>query len=90
MVDANFLASSTVMYEEGVVKEYFSQKEKPVPDHVVPIIGWGVDEDTNTKYWIVRNSYGEDFGKQGDMWVERGVNALQIEEHVIGYDVEVV
>ena len=27
-------------------------------NHSVVIIGWGKDKKTNTKYWIVRNSYG--------------------------------
>ena len=31
-------------------------------NHSVVISGWGVDPKTNTKYWIVRNSYGEKWG----------------------------
>lgn len=27
-------------------------------NHSVVITGWGVDPKTNTKYWVVRNSYG--------------------------------
>ena len=27
-------------------------------NHSVVIIGWGKDEKTDTRYWIVRNSYG--------------------------------
>jgi C1A family cysteine protease len=27
-------------------------------NHSVVIVGWGKDKKTNTKYWIVRNSYG--------------------------------
>lgn len=26
--------------------------------HATTIIGWGVDPNDKTKYWIVRNSYG--------------------------------
>ncbi len=27
-------------------------------DHVIVIAGWGVDEATQTEYWVGRNSYG--------------------------------
>ena len=27
-------------------------------NHCVLAIGWGVDEKTGMKYWIIRNSYG--------------------------------
>lgn len=32
-------------------------------NHSVQVIGWGVDERTNGKYWIVRNSYGGNWGE---------------------------
>lgn len=31
-------------------------------NHSVVIVGWGVDKKTDTKYWIVRNSYGPKWG----------------------------
>jgi cathepsin X len=27
--------------------------------HAVSIVGWGLDEVTSQKYWVVRNSWGE-------------------------------
>ena len=47
-------------------------------NHSVVITGWGVDEKTGTKYWIVRNSYGKRWGMNGDFLVRRGENDFGI------------
>lgn len=56
-------------------------------NHSVVILGWGVDEKTGTKYWIVRNSYGKRWGMDGDFLVRRGENDFGIESESTGYDV---
>jgi cathepsin C len=56
-------------------------------NHSVVITGWGVDPKTGTKYWIVRNSYGDKWGMKGDFWVRRGENDFGIESETTGYDV---
>jgi len=48
-------------------------------NHSVVIIGWGVDDKTNTRYWIVRNSYGPHWGMAGDFLVKRGDNDFGME-----------
>jgi len=42
--------------------------------HSTLLIGWGIDERTNMRYWKVRNSYGPNWGQRGCFNVRRGHN----------------
>jgi len=52
------------------------------PDHGVTIVGWGVEGDT--KFWIVKNSWGEDWGENGYVRMVRGENACGVEDYPMG------
>jgi len=54
--------------------------------HSVMIVGWGFDEKTQTKYWIVRNSYAYRWGMNGDFLLRRGQNDFGIEADLISFD----
>lgn len=66
-------------YSEGIINidcyQYY-----PQPDHAVLMVGYGEDE-CGTKYWILRNSWGADWGENGYFRVLRG----EISDYNPGY-----
>ena len=65
-------ASPLLNYEGGVVSD-----PGEFVDHVVEVTGWGATEE-GSRYWVVRNSWGEYWGEMG--FVRVGFGSLQIEE----------
>eukprot|EP00996_Jenningsia_fusiforme_P001773 NODE_2634_length_1152_cov_103.295558_g2412_i0.p1 GENE.NODE_2634_length_1152_cov_103.295558_g2412_i0~~NODE_2634_length_1152_cov_103.295558_g2412_i0.p1 ORF type:complete len:323 (+),score=51.05 NODE_2634_length_1152_cov_103.295558_g2412_i0:55-1023(+) len=68
--------SDFVTYKSGVY-QHVSGSE--LGGHAVKLIGWGVTPE-GTKYWIINNSWNEDWGLHGQFWIRRGVNECGIEE----------
>lgn len=54
-----------------------------VGGHAVEMLGWGVDDKSGKKYWIIANSWGDKWGMKGYFKMVRGVNNCSIEENVI-------
>jgi len=55
-------------------------------NHSVVIVGWGHDKEANTPYWIVRNSYGPNWGMNGDFLVKRGGNDFGMEVENVAFE----
>jgi cathepsin X len=55
-VAAGVNAEPLVNYQGGIVKD--EALWRMLVNHVVSIVGWGTEEETGDKYWIVRNSWG--------------------------------
>lgn len=53
------------------------QNEFIAINHAVSVVGWGKQDDA--EYWIVRNSWGREWGYDGFFYIKAGDNLLGIE-----------
>ncbi len=70
------------LYKGGIYKESgVARKFNPYLriNHAVTLVGYGVDEETGTKFWSVKNSWGTGWGEEGYFRIIRGTNELAIE-----------
>lgn len=63
-------------YKGGVYSEVNSF---PMINHEISIVGWGVDEETSTDYWIGRNSWGTYWGEMGFFRIKMHSDNLAVE-----------
>jgi len=57
-------------------------KGETVGGHAVVIVGWGIER--SKKFWLVRNSWGTEWGDGGYFRITRGDNMCEIEANCIG------
>ncbi|MGI9277617.1 MAG: C1 family peptidase [Endozoicomonas sp.] len=60
-------------YTRGVYYEPTCSKIKL--DHAVLVIGYGTS-DSGKEYWLVKNSWGESWGQDGYIWMDRSTDNL--------------
>jgi cathepsin B len=51
--------------------------------HAIKIVGWGITENTRIRYWIIVNSWNEEYGMDGIILMKRGKNECKIESEII-------
>jgi len=63
---------SFMLYTQGVYNDTACLSGEG--DHLVAVVGYGVDAVTSGNYWILKNSWGIQWGEQGWMRLARGFN----------------
>lgn len=58
---------------------YSEEKKFPLINHEISLVGYGVDEETGTEYWIGRNSWGTYWGERGFFRIKMHEDNLAIE-----------
>lgn len=82
-VAVNFEVLSDFLHYKGGIYVHTGLEDKFNPfettNHAVLAIGYGVDSKTGMKYWIVKNSWGPDWGEDGFFRIRRGTDEVAIE-----------
>jgi len=82
--------SDFMLYKSGIyhhTKLYQNNLQATMSDfdpfemtnHAVLLVGYGVEPTTKEKYWIVQNSWGEEWGESGFFRIRRGTDECAIE-----------
>lgn len=59
-------------YTGGIFDEHAPVRSQLDTNHAIVIVGW----DDNKKSYLIKNSWGKDWGEDGYMWIEYGSNNI--------------
>lgn len=77
-----FNADSLDTYTSGII-DMTSTKCSPTGiNHAVTLVGYGYDSKTNLNYWIVKNSWGKNWGENGYFRIARGKGTCGINRYI--------
>eukprot|EP00929_Paragymnodinium_shiwhaense_P014040 TRINITY_DN121910_c0_g1_i1.p1 TRINITY_DN121910_c0_g1~~TRINITY_DN121910_c0_g1_i1.p1 ORF type:complete len:370 (-),score=96.48 TRINITY_DN121910_c0_g1_i1:530-1639(-) len=76
-----FVHQSFLAYKSGVYKAGFPWSDPMLGGHAIKILGWGTEN--GSPYWLVANSWNEEWGDNGFFKIDRGHNQCQIENAIV-------
>jgi len=76
-----FVHQSFTSYKSGVYKAGNPITDPMLGGHAIKIMGWGTE--SGAPYWLVANSWNEDWGDHGFFKIDKGHNQCQIENPMI-------
>jgi cathepsin F len=82
-IGAIFNANMLQYYTSGIINSSHATCDPLALDHAVLIVGWGTSP-SGLDYWIVKNSYGANWGENGYFRISRGKGTCGINQYVIG------
>jgi len=76
--------ASLFVYKSGVFTGDKAPEEERMDNwektnHAVVVMGWGKDQNTGEKYWIVKNSWGKFWGDKGYFKIKKGSDECAFE-----------
>jgi len=75
-----FVYEDFLTYQSGVY-EHKAGHGRMLGGHAIKILGWGVENGTD--YWLVANSWNDEWGAEGFFKIVRGKNNCQIENFAL-------
>lgn len=79
-------ASPLQFYNGGIVDKNSRQCDPEALSHGVTLVGYG--SENGADYWIVKNSWGEDWGEDGYFRIARGKGTCGINTYVVSANLE--
>lgn len=86
-VSVSVAASSWFAYESGVFDGCNDDQGEPdfVSNHAVLAMGYGKDRESGYSYWLLKNTWGEDWGEKGFIRLKRSKSAAESQQ-TCGWD----
>ena len=69
-------------YHGGIIDKTSSECSPDKMNHAVTLVGYGHDNASNKDYWIVKNSYGTNWGEKGYFRMKRGDGTCGVNKHI--------